>query len=260
MKRKAKSKMLFSIALIVSCIMIRAQEPELVLYFPFDEGKGNKTTEEISNLSTDLLNTAWEKGVSGECLVFNGIENRKAGSGGSCAIFWGYKKNQFLSDLRNKAVTIEAWIKPDKNEPKSKAMEILSCAGSDFGPGYRLTYTWDLICFLSGDGTKAKHWKVTTNPKMDQIKPGSWNYVVVTINQAGKVTMFLNGKEIATDMKTKGLLYPSNSAFCIGSYSKGRAYTFKGCIDEVKIFKGAKRPKQIQKDYNIIVNKMQKSK
>ena len=60
--------------LLMSCVIAHAADPEkdLLIYLPFDEGKGDKAGDVGPNGFTgDIKNAKWVEGIAGQALHFN---------------------------------------------------------------------------------------------------------------------------------------------------------------------------------------------
>jgi hypothetical protein len=227
---------------------------ELKLYFPFDEGQGNVTNDRVNGMVGDIHGAKWVDGQFGKALYFDG----KAKECQNVSVLQS-QNNKFLQTFDNQPFAITCWIKPDATRNYQNKLEILN-TGLDTGPGWRLTYTWNMINFLSGTGTstegeKDPYWYVATNSSNDKVPLDDWNHLAVTRNNKGIVTIYLNGKRVAESERPFKTMN-ANCPITIGAFRSGTAYGFKGIIDEVKIYKGELSAEEIYKELNAVSSKM----
>jgi hypothetical protein len=196
-------------------------------------------------LQAELHNIGWMDTPSGKAALFNG---RAAKEAGSYVVVPSSTKVPFLVDFESGPFTIEVWFRPDPGKDYRRQQELINTAG-DTGPGYRLTYSWRALRFMSGRGGhkaegKPDYWSVVTNPATHKVVEEGWNHVVVVRDEVGLVTLFLNGVVAARSEKpfpvTRG-----RAPLTIGAYLQGYAYPLSGAIGEVRISRGAKTAAEV---------------
>lgn len=152
------------------------------------------------------------------------------------------------------AITVEAWVKPDRLE-RQATCDIVD-KGTDRGPGYRLFISWNSLRFRSGGDFGEDFWDVDASLAQTPMTWGRWPHVAATYD--GQVCVVcLNGAELASDgtlhretenVPLHGAAHPinvNNKPLTIGSFSQGYAYVFTGAIDEVEIYERARSPQDI---------------
>jgi hypothetical protein len=210
---------------------ISGSEDGLVAYWRFDEDAGD-TVRDVSGGARHGKIKGDVKRVKGR--VGNAIHvNGEKGCGVVVADAPGLNPTA--------AITVEAWIKPDKLKREAQ-FEIVNKA-SDQGPGYRFGIAWGGgLRFLSGHGYGKEFWAVTSNAAMAPVTRGIWHHVASTYD--GQVyRLYLDGVEVAS--KSGPAITINRKALTIGSYSQGYAYVFNGAIDEVKVYNRAKSAAEI---------------
>ena len=171
---------------LLACTGVALGEVELKLHLDFNEGTAKSVegkhviTETVSGQPVELHNAAWAGGKFGKALVYNG---KKGKEGGTYAIMRGSRKIPFLIDFYNGPFTMEVWFNPSSVMDYRQQMELLNTAG-DIGPGYRLTYAWRMMRFMSGTGKrdekkKGDYWAVATTPAKNKVLNDAWNHVAV---------------------------------------------------------------------------------
>lgn len=204
-------------------------ENKLLGYWKFDEGtgstisdcSGNNHTGEIQN---DMRAVEWIDGKKGKALKFAGT---RSGNKSGCLLI-----PNFDYDL-SKGMTVEVWIKIDKDASAEGLYEIVTNSKDNCGVGFRLYYNWKIFTFLSGaGGSQAETWGAKFSPANPQF--GTWTHIAATYD--GSVyKLYINGEEVANSPE-KQPFTNGNKFLYIGSAHKGASYGFQGIIDELKIY------------------------
>jgi hypothetical protein len=223
------------------------------LRFHLDFGAGQAGTadgkavlvDRAGGLQAELHNTGWTDTPFGKAALFNG---KIAKDGGSCVVVPGSAGVPFLVDFDKGPFTIEVWFKPDPGKDYRQQQELVNTAG-DTGPGYRLTYSWRMIEFISGTGGRTPdgtqdYWAVVTNPATHKVVEGGWNHVAVVRDDGGFVTLYLNGNVAGRSEKPFSITR-GQAPITIDAYLQGYAYPLLGAIGEVRIYHGAKTAAEV---------------
>ena len=229
------------------CLLSASWSGAAVLRFHLDPRAGQAQTadgkpvlvDRAGGLSAVLTSTAWADGLAGKALSFNG---KPVKDGGSCVVVPDSPKVPFLVDFEGGPFTLAVWFRPDADQDYRQQQELVNTAG-DTGPGYRLTYSWRVIHFISGTGGrtpdgKADYWSVDTDPTVQRVVDGAWNHVAVVRDEKGFVTLYLNGQPTRRSQKPFAVTQ-GKSPLTIGAYMQGYAYPLKGAIGDVRIWQGA---------------------
>jgi len=201
----------------------------LVGYWNFDEGKG-ETTKDRSQYGNDgkISGATWAKGVIGNALEFNGKNdyfNMRSPVSGS-----------------NKAVSVEAWVKPIGNNVNANLI-VAGPESLDFGiwiQGGRL-----FAGFWNSEGTQNSAIS-SSIPTPDQ-----WCHVAMTCDlDIGKVIrLYINGKLNCSNAATGTALKSGHTSIDVGGRTPHSWY-FSGLIDEVKLYNRALSEEEIGNSYN----------
>jgi len=211
----------------------------LVAHWRFDEEEGLIVKDSSgSGLDGKILNPENVKRVAGRhgmALEFSGDERYKAG----CVYVEGIGKY----DL-SKGFTVEAWLKFNDRHVRRDTCYIAS-DGPWKGPGWRFIISYNGLFIQSGDGKEM--WGAGAAATVyGGFENNRWYHVAATYD--GSVyRLYLDGVEVA-ESKPNLTLTKGTNALSIGSYSGGMTSVFKGALDEVKIYAGAKSPIEILKD------------
>ena len=201
--------------------------------------------DRADGLKAELHNIGLADTPSGKAALFNG---KIAAEGGSYVVVPDSTRVPFLADFGNGPFTIEVWFKPDPGKDYRQQQELVNTCG-ETGPGYRLTYTWRMLRFLSGtggrtpDGTQ-NYWAVATNPATHKVVDGGWNHAAVVKADDGFVTLYLNGVVAARSEKPFPIIR-GQPPITIGAYIQGYAYPLLGSIGDVRIYQGAKTAAEV---------------
>ena len=149
----------------------------------------------------------------------------------------------FWDDDFAKAMSIEVWVKIGADvEYRRCLMYILQCGGQ-YGPGFSLYYNWQWFQFLTGPGGKSKETLVVQAPVADLRD--QWVHVAVTYDGGKKTArVYINGECIQE--KTGFVITPPRNRkqpMAIGRSGLSRGW--RGCIDELKIYKRVLTPTEI---------------
>ncbi|MCM8764731.1 MAG: hypothetical protein NC830_05180, partial [Candidatus Omnitrophica bacterium] len=224
-------------------------EAELKFYLAFDEGSGTIVKDSIKGLEGQVKGEVkWVEGRTGKGVYFGGKEKEA-----DCIVFPQAAKDEFLQRFSDGPFTISVWIKPDSKKDYHKFAEILNASG-DVGPGWRLTYFWNMILFRSGLGPDYKgkvekyFWEIKNNPSSDRVVLDKWNHICIKRDRNKKLFMYLNGKKVA-ESETEFEITGGKRPLTVGAYVGGYGYGFMGAIDELKIYKGELTDEEIFNEY-----------
>ena len=212
---------------------LQAQEKaSLIGHWAFNEGEGVRVADSSGQgnhgaIVNEIQNVKWVEGRVGKALAF--AVNQGSRNENGCVVITNMNKYDF-----GKGITIEAWIRLDKNIVRNGTYEIVSNTESDRGKGFRFCISWNALAFISGEGGTGKTWGASSNPSRTQIKPETWYHVAGTYD--GSIfRVYLDGEEVGASEPGKELTKGRN-AVSIGAYVGGNAYGFEGLIDEIKIY------------------------
>jgi hypothetical protein len=207
-----------------------------VAYWKFDEGAGATAYDSTSNkFNGSITGATWQtedQCISGKCLYFNGV-----GSTNKVDLGTSIKLNPAN-------FSISAWIKAD--DASSNYGYIFSndrdCCGTYNG----------FSLFIQGGKLIGKIWNSTaTNITSNRnISSNQWTHVNFTYD-GSSMKLYINGVLDNSVNYTGGVGSPGSFNASIGTMGVNQGYyTFKGFIDEVKLYPYARTPAQIKLDYN----------
>jgi len=213
------------------------QAPAPVAYWKFDEGNGTMTNDSTSNgFNGTITGAAWKN--SSECLNEN------------CLYFDGQNSGDYVnlgnsSKLNPSNFSVSAWVNY-KGDPSYSYGYIYSnardCCGAYNGIELR----------IAGGRLSGTIWNSTSAAVTDPSSFPFNQWTQVTFSYDGDVMrLYVNGKEVASQSSTLGVGTPASYNSAIGGMGMAPGtYTFKGYIDEVKIYPFARSAEQIKMDYN----------
>lgn len=231
-----------------------------VFHMKFDEGTGKQTLEEVQNRGYDVryvFNAArymdskdprWTpRGVKGGALLFDGYSNDVEVPAADTVP---------VGD----ALTIEAWVAPRSYEwgDGGKLSAIVNQSDADKAEGFALGMyrhgTWSAQMGIGGQWVQV--WV-----KDHLLEKYAWNYVAATFDkQAGKIKLYLNGEEVASqDTPANVPITASSASLLIGKNNKPVELAglfsynmFSGLIDEVKLQNRALGAAEIRAEYDSV--------
>ena len=204
-----------------------AFDKSLVLYLPFEEGKGD-IAYDISGYENhgDINKTVWVKeGKYDSALEFTGASDS----------YVRIKKEKSL--IPKDQITLEAWFFPTKVEGNNNII----CNTEGSGHNIRLENgVLKAYIHIAGD--------YATPTGGPVITPNKWYHTAVTFD--GKVArLYLDG-DIINEVERKGTITESTQDIFVGSETDGNqpnpTYMFFGIIDEVRIYNKARTPDEIK--------------
>lgn len=239
---------------------------DLILYLPFDEGKGSTVTDKSGNLPEAEINYGlkpavyqsenqepqWRKnGIDGGCLLFDG---------GTTYIT--YNKND--AKISGNALTISVWVAPrmfEWDDPNAQAngndipTGIISQINKEKKQGFLLGYQrHGVLTFQVGTG---EEWlSIWTNG--DNLKTYEWNHVVATFDAAaGEMCLYLNGQKVSSRSVPAGaeIAHAKNRTLLVGRNGEGERYAAgflrltSGYMDELKVYSCALTSQEVVKAY-----------
>ena len=215
-------------------------QPTPVLEFKLNEGEGTVVNGTGSApVKLEIKNpamTEWGAGrLGGKALYFkNPVDGKKRGG---CGTILGPAAGTM--DF-TKPFTVMAWLKLDEtivtNGPQ---YSVIGNQAGDYGPGFRLLYSWGTFRLAAGDGKKGA--AIAIVPAKVPLDCKAWNHIAATSD--GKTAkLFWNGIEAASGEMS---ILPGKKQWEIGSYGYGYAYGFAGALSEVKFYQEALTPEQV---------------
>lgn len=246
MNRKIIIMLIWLIAIFnITCFAENSNYPEkaeLKFHLNFKDEDAGETViyDKAGGLKAILHNTSLTEGRFGNALSFNGQKGKK----GSYVVIPESTSVPFLRNFDNGPFTIEIWFKPDKDSTINQ--EIISNTNNTRGRGYRLScgVKYGLCPFISGSGEPSNEvWSI--GPKAYCIIADTWNYVAIVRDIKGFVTYYHNGMVVAKS-KEPFKVTESSNPLIVGAMRPGCPYyPFKGTIDDLRIYKGARTAKEI---------------
>jgi len=209
--------LLTALAFVLSGMLAHAADPakDLLIYLPFDEGKGN-TAKDISpnGFTGDVKNAKWVEGVVGQALHFNN----------------GSVNFDPLKIDQPKEMTIEFWFKPDEEIEGGNRIDLLYRLNGGGRP--HITFNRGGVLFGFYFATQGVELEALTTHK--SFAP-EWYYFVGAQSRQTAM-MYLNGEldaeaeaggDARMDFGTQGMAIAAN---------QGNNNFFNGIIDEFKIW------------------------
>ena len=217
MKMKQFIYLFAAVVFLMSCALGHAADPEkdLLIYLPFDEGKGNKAGDTGPNGFTgDIKNAEWVEGVVGQALQFkNGSVN-----------FNPLKIDQ------PEEMTIEFWFKPAEKIEGGGRIDLLYRLNGGGRP--HITFNRGGVLFGYYFATQGADLEVRSN--YIGFEP-EWHYFVGTQNKKS-AWVYINGElddkadsggDARMDFGEQGMSIAAN---------QGNGNFFNGAVDEFRIW------------------------
>ncbi|MBO5924490.1 MAG: LamG domain-containing protein [Lentisphaeria bacterium] len=230
-------KLILSAMIVCSALASFAADP--VVEFKLNEGSGKVVKDSAGTVKGEVCfpeNTKWIDGrdEGSKALYFTGVPD-KTRKGGCVRLYTG-KTVDFT-----KPFTVMYYFYLDKKLPRASTKEMVSCSKGENGAGFRTLFSWNRICFWTGNGKKRT--ELNTNPSKVKVARGVWQHLAITFDN-GKAVIYFNGTKVAERDKMMPVTeFPA--VMDIASYKRGYAYNFNGAISDVKVFNTALTDKEI---------------
>jgi hypothetical protein len=179
--------------------------PDLVAYYPFDEGSGTTAGDYIGGNSGVLTGgPAWSVGKFGGALSFDGTDDRVVTS---------------PSILSSYPATVCAWIKPN---PSSMITSIVNKTNFEF------------YIYKADTGLYLQLYNNTNNGVISSgtLQTNVWQHVCASVAADGATKIYINGAPSGSGSVTPA---QSSASFTIGSRPNS-GLNFLGNIDEVRVY------------------------
>ncbi len=252
--------------LLGGCTQAAAREDDLIMYLPFDEGKGTSITDMSGNLpiaeldynlshyaNSPARDPEWRsEGIRKGCLLFDGSSN-----------YITYNKRDLTID--NSELTISVFVAPrtfewdvpgaERNETDSPT-GIISQTDQKNKAGFILGYgKYGSLVFRVGTG---KEW-LSIHTNGDNLEKYKWNHVVATFSESqGEMRLYLNGTLVSSRSVPAGtsIKGAEKKSLVVGRNNEAERLTagfikvFSGYMDELKLYGRALTEKEVSDIYS----------
>ena len=220
---------------------LSGDEPGLVGYWSVSEGQGNSLRDIAGNHDGSLHGPTWIEftkpaSIASRGLIFAGEENRSKA------------QIPFSKALQpTAAITLEAWIKPEKLATWNSIIQYPYKADVHKNPyfeyGLYISRSRGVHTRIEGESTGIYG--------QGKIQIGNWHHVAITWNGASKtVAHFIDGQRVGTHRVNKGkITYNQNNSVLFGMNASGKE-PFQGELKEVRIWNRARLRAEIQAAMN----------
>jgi hypothetical protein len=145
------------------------------------------------------------------------------------------------------AVTVEAWIKPDRLDVWQSPLE--KGIHQDWAYGFYIEPSGGNIGFEIGLEGQQVAWAGATAPVNSYLAVGRWSHIVGTADSAtGVACLYIDGVEVSQG-SFSGQINQNSIPFQIGKRSDGGF--FGGQIDEIRIYNRAIAPEEVAYNYGM---------
>lgn len=210
-----------------------------VAYWALDEGTGTNAEDKTTN-GKDLTLTGsptWQtedQCVAGKCLYFDGASNQ-------------YAANSNAYNLAGTSITASAWLRPHDKTSNTTQTLISSTSGSN---GIEINWAQNAnnsSCYI-GTGSFSKIDVSTTN-----VDTNKWHHFVCTWD-GSTIRMYIDGVLAGSGAKS-GTIGSGTYTVTVGNTAGGGTdWTFKGFVDDVKIYTSALSVDQVKTLYTSVGN------
>ncbi|MDX1908232.1 MAG: LamG-like jellyroll fold domain-containing protein [Bacteroidia bacterium] len=229
--------------------LLVGNESGLAAYYRMSDGSGTSLTDNGPNGLTGTLTlgptwSASDARIASSAAVANAF--RRPGTGltfGGTDEYVNVPDNSSLNPTTG--LSVEAWINAAST---SGSPRIVSKASSASSPTQGYSLHINASARLVGEiRTSSALYTVTANSPAPTITTSSWFHVAMTWSQGGVLTLYINGRSVATSATTAGTLTNTASALSIARGAYNGNY-FTGQVDEVRIWNDARTAQEIQEN------------
>ena len=214
-----------------------------IAYWKFDEGSGTVATDSSGNLlNGKIVGPVYSTGKYGNALSFDGLDDYATIKGAAA-----------FDNLAS--MTISAWVKPTTTGEKGMGRIVSKAAGTNLP-----SMGWDFYLTNEvGNGIKFAVDHTTTDLEhastANAITMNQWQFVAVTWDgskTAANAHIYVNGNEVSYSVANNAVgtrASDTANAFLIGN-NPALSRTFKGNIDDVRVYNRALSVSEIKDLYN----------
>jgi hypothetical protein len=213
---------------LTSISYAREVDKSLVLYLPFDEGKGDvaKDASQYGHDGDLVKNPKWVDGKIGKALEFDGTN---------------YVQVPITDDLQLREVfTAEFWVKRDANQ--AATWNYMVAAGT---LRWAVIYNTDQKVYIYSD-TGAWGQRIVTDVPLTE----DWTHIAATYDIKKEVKLYFNGEDAGTGAKPAPVVQIDGSIM-VGARHPGQEF-FTGIIDEVALYNRILSLDEIKRDMEAI--------
>jgi hypothetical protein len=213
---------------------IAAEKPGLVLYLPFEEGKGDVAGDASGNGNDGKLinKPKWVTGQIGMALEFDGSNYVEAAD----------QPNSGFDGVDG--LTIEAWVKQGAHHDNGIVVKL---TGAGFWPNSYNLETWSDANMWFGVFQDALAISAPNYPLNEWF-----HFTGVFDGKAKKQYIYLNGNEVAQGPAPTDTVPDGDQPVWIGIVDPNNFF-FRGMLDEIAIYSRALTPAEIQQDMNGVI-------
>ena len=233
-------KLLTIVIAALGIAVLPAASPRPVLHFPANEGSGDilKNVGSAEGCDARIIGTDFQWDAArdgGKAIAFLNPPKCVTGKN-SCAIVNLKGKMDFT-----KPFTAMFWVNLDPALLINSQYTIIGNVKSDYGPGWRIIYSYNAFRFIAGGGTAATIGSLSLNPGKTPHPKGAWHHLGA-VYDGENVKLYLNGIESAAGALK---LQSGHDTLTVGAYDAGYAYGFRGSLSDIKFFDCALTPEQM---------------
>jgi len=214
--------------MITSFAQAREVDDSLILYLPFEEGKGD-TTKDESEYGHDgelVNNPKWVDGKMGKALEFGGNN---------------YVQVPITDELQLREVfTAEFWVKRDSAQ--ASTWNYMVAAGS---LKWAVIYNTDQKVYIYSN-TGAWGQRIVTDIPLTE----DWTHIAATYDIKKEVKLYFNGEDAGTGAKPTAVVEIDGSIMA-GARHPGQEF-FTGIIDEVALYNRILDIEEIKRDMETV--------
>ena len=208
----------------------REIDKSLVLYLPFDEGKGDvvKDASQYGHDGKLVKKPEWVDGKIGKALEFDGTKSN-------------YVEVPITDELQLREVfTAEFWVKRDASQ--IRAWNYMVAAGS---LKWAVIYNQDQKVYIYSD-TGAWGQRIVTDVPLTE----DWTHIAATYDIKKGVELYFNGENAGTGAKPAPVVQIDGSIM-VGARHPGQEF-FTGIIDEVALYNRILDLDEIKRDMEAV--------
>ena len=222
---------LFGVLAFVLACQKTAQDPSLIGWWKFDEGKGSVVHDASGNgLYGNVIGGRWAEGKSGKALRFDGRS------------FVEVEHRPILDSLTSQ-LTVCAWVKRDTSRSWNTVVSRETEGGWSETIG--LAVNADTALFsVDPDGAHYSNVKDTA-----ACPAGEWTHLAGTVRDS-VFTLYVNGKPVRSGRFNPPLRYTDRNPLVLGgnTNTQGKEWIdlFHGIIDDIRLYGRALNDSEIR--------------
>jgi len=230
--------------------LAKAEPPVLVAWWPLDEGSGTTANDIVGNHDMTLNGAAWNVGIFGQSLVFDGLAAYADTAGGT------------YLNARAGSIALWFWTNQAASADIGPMLYGTQSGGDGFGGNEEIHLHIDedgnigrVEFFIEGDSVPAGDVNYNTG-STPIYNDGVWHHAVVTWVMGGQCITYIDGvRRAAANHNAASFDCTDSNGVILGTVdTRTSARRYNGALDDVRIYDGPLSAAEVLALYGSVPN------